>query len=104
MLVVVLLTPLQATGEEYAFRGYLTQAFGACSAPGAVRRRAATPLPRCSRSRTASARTFPLFFDRFAFGLVAGILVIATGGLEAGIALHVLNNFVAFGFALPSAT
>jgi hypothetical protein len=31
---------------------------------------------------------------------VAGILVIATGGLEAGIAMHVLNNFVAYGFAL----
>ena len=29
LLVVLLLTPLQAAGEEYAFRGYLTQAFGA---------------------------------------------------------------------------
>ena len=28
LLVIVLLTPLQAAGEEYAFRGYLTQAFG----------------------------------------------------------------------------
>ena len=41
-----------------------------------------------------------MFFDRFAFGVVAGILVIATGGLEAGIAMHVLNNFLAYGFAL----
>ena len=28
LLVLVLLTPLQAAGEEYAFLGYLTQAFG----------------------------------------------------------------------------
>ena len=28
LLVVVLLTPLQAAGEEFAFRGYLTQAVG----------------------------------------------------------------------------
>ena len=28
VIVIVLLTPLQAAGEEYAFRGYLTQAFG----------------------------------------------------------------------------
>src|SRR5699024_9475075 len=28
LLVVVFLTPLQAAGEEYAFRGYLTQVFG----------------------------------------------------------------------------
>ena len=42
----------------------------------------------------------PVFFDRFAFGVVAGVLVIATGGLEAGIAMHVLNNWLAFGLAL----
>jgi membrane protease YdiL (CAAX protease family) len=46
------------------------------------------------------AQNVPLFFDRFAFGIVAGTLVIATGGLEAGIAMHVLNNFLAFGLAL----
>jgi uncharacterized protein len=42
----------------------------------------------------------PIFFDRLAFGLVAGTLVILTGGLEAGIAMHVLNNWLAFGLAL----
>ena len=45
-------------------------------------------------------QNFPLFFDRFAFGLMAGLLVILVGGLEAGIALHVLNNLVAFGIAI----
>jgi hypothetical protein len=45
-------------------------------------------------------QNFPLFFDRFAFGLLAGYLVVRSGGLEAGIALHILNNYVAFGFAL----
>ncbi|RYJ05480.1 MAG: CPBP family intramembrane metalloprotease, partial [Actinomycetales bacterium] len=39
-------------------------------------------------------------FDRLAFGLVAGMLVVLTGGLEAGIAMHVLNNWLAFGLAL----
>ena len=42
----------------------------------------------------------PLFFDRFMFGLIAAWLVIRTGGLEAGIALHVLNNYLAFGLAI----
>ena len=32
--------------------------------------------------------------------MVAGTLVILTGGLEAGIAMHVLNNWLAFGLAL----
>ncbi len=35
---------------------------------------------------------------------MAGYLVIRIGGLEAGIALHVVNNFFAFGAALLSAT
>ena len=52
------------------------------------------------RARPRLGQSLPVFFDRFAFGLVAGILVIRTGGLEAGIAMHVLNNFLAFGLAL----
>ncbi|TMM46646.1 CPBP family intramembrane metalloprotease, partial [Cutibacterium acnes] len=41
-----------------------------------------------------------LFADRFAFGLLAGWLVIVTGGLEAGVAAHVVNNLFAFGYAV----
>ena len=52
------------------------------------------------RARARLARSWPIFFDRLAFGLVAGVLVILTGGLEAGIAMHVLNNWLAFGVAL----
>jgi len=95
-LVVLLLTPLQAAGEEYAFRGYLTQAFG-----GLFRQRwAAVLVPALLFALAHGAQDLPIFFDRFAFGVVAGVLVIATGGLEAGIAMHVLNNFLAFGLAL----
>ncbi|WP_435742656.1 lysostaphin resistance A-like protein [Nocardioides sp. SYSU DS0663] len=96
-LVVVLLTPLQAAGEEYAFRGYLTQAFG-----GLVRARWVAVLVPALLFAFAHGvgQDLPIFFDRFAFGVVAGVLVILTGGLEAGIAMHVLNNFLAFGIAL----
>jgi CAAX protease family protein len=95
-IVLVLLTPLQAAGEEYAFRGYLTQAFG-----GLFRRRwVAVAGPAVLFALAHGAQSAPVFFDRFAFGLVAGVLVIATGGLEAGIAMHVLNNWLAFGLAL----
>ena len=43
---------------------------------------------------------FPLYADRFTFGVMAGYVVLKTGGLEAGIAMHVWNNLVAFGFGL----
>jgi membrane protease YdiL (CAAX protease family) len=103
VLVIVLLTPLQAAGEEYLFRGYLTQACG-----GIFARLGAWPAQFLAVVVPALlfalahgvGQSAPIFFDRFAFGLVAGVLVIATGGLEAGIAMHVLNNFLAFGLGL----
>lgn len=97
LLVIVVLTPLQAAGEEYAFRGYLTQAFG-----GLFGSRIVAVLGPALLFALAHGvgQSVPVFFDRFAFGVVAGVLVIVTGGLEAGIAMHVLNNFLAFGFAL----
>ena len=103
VLVVVLLTPLQAAGEEYLFRGYLTQAFGRVfAAAGAeISRAAAVVVPALLFALAHGlGQSLPVFIDRFAFGLVAGVLVVVTGGLEAGIAMHVLNNWLAFGFAL----
>ncbi|GAB6983838.1 CPBP family intramembrane glutamic endopeptidase [Nocardioides pyridinolyticus] len=96
LLVVLLLTPLQAAGEEYAFRGYLTQAFGNLFG----RTWAAILLPAVLFALAHGSQSPPVFFDRLAFGLVAGALVVLTGGLEAGIAMHVLNNWLAFGLAL----
>jgi len=95
-VVVLLTTPLQAAGEEYLFRGYLLQAVGALSR----NRWVAVGVTGTLFALAHGAQNFPLFFDRLAFGLIAAWLVTATGGLEAGIALHVLNNFLAFGLAL----
>ena len=103
VLVVVLLTPLQAAGEEYVFRGYLTQALGGLA--GRLGRRVglavAVVVPALLFALAHGlGQDFPIFFDRFAFGLVAGLLVVLTGGLEASIAMHVLNNLLSFGLAL----
>jgi membrane protease YdiL (CAAX protease family) len=95
-VIVVLTTPLQAAGEEYAFRGYLTQAVGSLTRSAWF----AVLVPALIFAIVHGAQNVPLFFDRFMFGVIAGWLVIRTGGLEAGIALHVLNNLLAFGFAL----
>ncbi|MGI8459845.1 MAG: CPBP family intramembrane glutamic endopeptidase [Propionibacteriaceae bacterium] len=96
-LVVILFTsPLQAAAEEVFFRGYLMQALGSL---------VANPWFGVVVSATVFAllhgatQSPPLFFDRFAFGLIAATLVLKTGGLEAGIAIHVVNNWLAFGIA-----
>ncbi len=99
VLIVLLTTPFQAAGEEYVFRGYLLQATGSF-----VEKpwwKWFTILLTALLFAVAHLQfSPPIFFDRFAFGVVAAWVAIRTGGLEAGIALHVLNNYVAFGFAL----
>jgi membrane protease YdiL (CAAX protease family) len=95
-LVVFLTTPLQAAGEEYVFRGYLLQAVGSLFS----NRWVAIGATGLLFALAHGVQNFPLFFDRLSFGLIAAWLVTRTGGLEAGIALHVLNNFLAFGLAL----
>ncbi|WP_166793135.1 CPBP family intramembrane glutamic endopeptidase [Cryobacterium lactosi] len=92
LLLIVLLIPVQAAAEEYVFRGYLAQTIG-----GWLRHPAfAILLP------------IPIFvlghdygllgsIDVAFFAAVAGWLTWRTGGLEAAIALHIVNNATIFG-------
>jgi membrane protease YdiL (CAAX protease family) len=95
-IVVLLTTPFQAIGEEYLFRGYLGQAFGALTKSRVV----AVLAPSLLFGLAHGMQNLPLFLDRFAFGVMAGLLTVLVGGLEAGIAMHVMNNLLAFGVTL----
>lgn len=95
-IVVVLTTPIQAVGEEFAFRGYLMSGVGAITRKPWV----AVAVSGLLFAIAHGSTDVPLFLDRLAFGLVAGYLVVRTGGLEASIAFHILNNVFAFGLAL----
>jgi len=88
LIVLVLLTPLQAAGEEYAFRGYLMQAFGGLFRSRWVAVTASAFIFGCAHGLGQSA---PIFFDRFAFGIVAGALVVAT---VVGVALLVFGRWL----------
>jgi membrane protease YdiL (CAAX protease family) len=96
LLVVALTTPLQAAGEEYLFRGWLTQAIG-CLFARALLGAVVAALVSATLFAIAHGGQDPwLFADRFAFGLLASFLVWRTGGLEASIAAHTVNNVVVF--------
>ena len=82
--------PLQAATEEYFTRGWLLQAVGAyCERPW---------LPIAFQAAVFAALhgwgTPWGFADLLVFGSVAGWLTVRTGGLEASIALHVVNNLL----------
>lgn len=96
LTVVLLTSPLQALAEEVFFRGYLLQSLGSLTGRawiGVVGSSVVFALMHGTQNPA-------LFAHRLAFGLVAGSLVVMTGGLEAGIAAHIVNNLGAFGYAI----
>ncbi len=123
LVAVLLTTPLQAAGEEYFFRGYLMQAISLTAADA---HRKEAPAGKWTRTADWMARQYPTwagvigsalvfalvhpipnleaFIYPLAFGLVSGWLVVKTGGLEASIAAHVVNNLIVYGFATYSGT
>ncbi|GAA4198416.1 hypothetical protein GCM10022252_48780 [Streptosporangium oxazolinicum] len=92
LVVTLLLVPFQAAAEEYVFRGWLIQAFGTFLS---------NPWPGILLGTAGFTAVHAYvdwgILDVFAFGLLMGWLAVRTGGLEAAIALHVVNNVLAFG-------
>ena len=87
--VVLLLVPFQAAAEEYVFRGGLLQLVGSWTRWSAI--------PVITTSLLFAAGHLYDFWGLvsvFLFGVIAAVITIRTGGLEAAIALHVANNAV----------
>ncbi|MBK7821432.1 MAG: CPBP family intramembrane metalloprotease [Tessaracoccus sp.] len=93
---IAVTAPLQAAAEEVFFRGYLLQAIGSAAGRTWVGVVGSSLLFALMHGVQNPA----LFAHRLAFGLAAGALVVLTGGLEAGIAAHVVNNVAAYAYAL----
>jgi uncharacterized protein len=100
LIIVLIMTPFQAAGEEYLFRGWLMQNIGAY-----FRR----PIVGLVVSVTVSTVTFAAAHgspDPWILGSIgclavaSGVAAYRTGGLEAGIAMHAVNNVLAFGAVL----
>ncbi len=91
--LVIVLIPLQAAAEEYVFRGYLMQLIGRWLKHPAFAILLPVPL-----------FVFGHIYDVWGmlsvgvFAVVAGWLAWRTGGLEASIALHIVNNALIFVF------
>lgn len=112
-LVILLLVPFQSAAEEFVFRGWLIQAIGSYApdqADGSGFRRAVgtalrSPWPAVTITSVlfvaAHGYTGWAMVDIFLFAMLIGWLTVRTGGLEAAISLHTLNNLLAF--LLPAA-
>jgi membrane protease YdiL (CAAX protease family) len=94
--VVLLTTPLQSAAEEYMFRGYLSQAIAGWVRDPRAGAISAAVVTAALFSSAHVPPNLPTFLQYFAVGLAASAVVWLTGGLEAAIALHAVNNVVIF--------
>jgi CAAX protease family protein len=97
LVIVLLMTPLQAAGEEYFFRGWIMQNVGAWFARPMVGLVASLVVSAAAFS-TAHLSPDPWVLGTIAcFAVASGVAAWRTGGLEAGIAMHAINNVLTFG-------
>ena len=93
-VAIVLTTPFQAAGEELTMRGLLARSVASYFASrrvGLVVAAAISSLVFMGLHRAADP-WLNLFY--FVVGLATSVLVWRTGGLEAAVALHAVNNLV----------
>ncbi|MFC4020925.1 CPBP family intramembrane glutamic endopeptidase [Micromonospora sp. GCM10011542] len=89
-VLLVVVVPLQAAGEEYAARGFLLQALGAYHRwVGIIGSALAFALLH-------GLGTWSGFVALFVGAIIWAVLVIRTGGLEVSIAAHAATNLFAF--------
>lgn len=99
--IILLTTPLQCAGEEYGFRGLINRSVSSFVRPdkkifGVPTGMLLGTLVSSLMFMAAHAATdiwLNLFY--FMFGVVSCIMAWRTGGLEASIAMHAVNNLVA---------
>ncbi|WP_166821403.1 CPBP family intramembrane glutamic endopeptidase [Brevibacterium limosum] len=91
LIAFVLLVPFQATAEEIVFRGLAMNVIGAW-----LRHPAWAVLIPVPFFVFGHVYDLPGLIDVGIFAVIVGTLTIITGGLEAGIAFHIINNLFAF--------
>ncbi len=87
LVLIVLVVPVQCYAEELVFRGYLMQTIGRWLRHPAWAIVLPAPLFMVGHLYDFWGQASIL-----AMGMAAGFMVWYTGGLEAGIAMHVVNN------------
>lgn len=94
LLAILAGTPLQAAGEEYLFRGFILQNVGAWFRDRRVALGAGTAVSTVVFVAAHGSADPWIMLDLAITAVVCCLLAARTGGLEAPIALHALNNVV----------
>ena len=92
LVMGVLLTPGQAAAEEYAFRGWILQNIGACFRPPVLSWVIPAIVAAVAFALAHGSLDPWILADLAAFSVAATVMTWRTGGLEAAIVLHTVNN------------
>lgn len=92
ILVALLLTPFQTAGEEYVFRGWLLQNVGGWFRTRCLAWGVPVVLSTAFFSLLHGSLDPWVLLDLIIFTLATMLVIWRTGGIEAAIAMHVLNN------------
>lgn len=102
IVLVVLLVPFQGAAEEFIFRGFLMQTIASW-----IPRRTGTIIAVAVSTVVFAVLHIPNGYnvwgilDVGSFGLIAAIIVLRTGGLEATVLQHAFNNIMIFVLQAP---
>jgi membrane protease YdiL (CAAX protease family) len=96
LAVIVITTPLQAAGEEFGFRGLVQRSVGSWFRNPTTAFIVSTIISGAAFALAHFAADPWLIAYYFLFGVSASIAARATGGLEAPVLVHVVNNVLIF--------
>ncbi|MFC7619101.1 CPBP family intramembrane glutamic endopeptidase [Microlunatus sp. GCM10028923] len=97
LIVALTLMPLQAAAEEITFRGLFGRSVGGLFARAGVGTVVALIVSSVAFGSAHLAGDPWLIAYYFLFGLLMGIVAWRTGGIEASVVLHVVNNVLVGG-------
>jgi membrane protease YdiL (CAAX protease family) len=100
LIIVLTMTPFQAAGEEYLFRGWLMQNIGAYFSRPILGLVVSVAVSAVAFSAAHGSRDPWIFGSIGCMAIAAGVAAYRTGGLEAAIAMHAVNNVLAIGAVL----
>ena len=98
LAAVLLTTPLQAAGEEVAFRGFATRAVGSWFSDARLGLVASTAATALVFTCAHGSRNGWLLIFYVSLAVAASLLTWRAGGLEAAVALHVVVNLTTMMF------
>ncbi len=96
LFLVVFMTPLQAAGEEYFFRGWILQNVGSWFKRPMLSLIVGTAVSATAFSAAHGSFDPWILGSLAVFAISCCLLTWRTGGLEAAISIHAVNNIAAF--------